>query len=527
VLLVLVGWSLVPCSLGFKVPVLGLHVAAGGAAASRAFTVETAPAGVSSSMSAPSAWLAVGLDFGTSGARACLVDQGSRCILETNEVPFSSRDEASNPQIWSEALDDLIGGFSRNARGRVARLAVGGTSASCLLVDSASGKPTRDGVRMYDWSVADYGGSALADQVSTLIQESAPQSHTALASTSTLSKLVAWAIEEPLRDTEILAHQADFIMAHLWAGREAEQAPWMASHLAMGPLELRQRPGFVSDYHNSLKLGFDVQDLVYPEWLVGDSPVVQILTGARKGQGQSIRDRLPVVERPGSLVSRLSSTAIRRWGLHSQASVVAGSTDSISAFLAADLPLIPGNAVTSLGSTLAIKLLSDVRVDDASRGIYSHRLDDLWLVGGASNVGCAVLRAEGFSNQELASLSEELDPSFSSPLRYYPLTKVGERFPVNDPGKVPVLEPKPASRLAYLHAILEGIARVEKEGYHALADLGASHLRQVATAGGGSANAVWTTMRQRSLGVPTEQAAETEAAYGLALLALRDMPPAP
>lgn len=36
--------------------------------------------------------------------------------------------------------------------------------------------------------------------------------------------------------------------------------------------------------------------------------------------------------------------------------------------------------VTSLGSTMAVKLLSTERVDDARFGIYSHRLNDTWLV---------------------------------------------------------------------------------------------------------------------------------------------------
>lgn len=64
----------------------------------------------------------------------------------------------------------------------------------------------------------------------------------------------------------------------------------------------------------------------------------------------------------------------------------AGTTDSIAAFLAAGVDA-PGQAVTSLGSTLAIKLLSETRVDDARYGVYSHRLGDSWLVGGASNTG--------------------------------------------------------------------------------------------------------------------------------------------
>ena len=81
--------------------------------------------------------------------------------------------------------------------------------------------------------------------------------------------------------------------------------------------------------------------------------------------------------------------------------------------------------MTSLGSTLAIKLLSETPVEDSNRGIYSHRLGDRWLVGGASNVGCAVLRQEQFSEQELVELSAQIDPSKDSQCGFYPLLKVG------------------------------------------------------------------------------------------------------
>lgn len=91
-----------------------------------------------------------------------------------------------------------------------------------------------------------------------------------------------------------------------------------------------------------------------------------------------------------------------------------------------------------MGSTLAIKLLSKVRVEDARFGVYSHRLDDMWLVGGASNTGGAVLR-QLFSDDQLVALSKDIDPSVTSPLDYYPLPKKGERFPVSDPNMMPRL----------------------------------------------------------------------------------------
>jgi D-ribulokinase len=138
-----------------------------------------------------------------------------------------------------------------------------------------------------------------------------------------------------------------------------------------------------------------------------------------------------------------------------------------------------------------VKLLSEKPVEDSSRGIYSHRLGNRWLVGGASNVGCTVLRQEKFSEEELKKLSDAIDPQTDSPLKYYPLTRAGERFPKNDPNKQPLLTPKPLKAAAdgladtsvcrqqYLHGILQGIAEVEKEGYAALKELGATAITEV------------------------------------------------
>lgn len=66
----------------------------------------------------------------------------------------------------------------------------------------------------------------------------------------------------------------------------------------------------------------------------------------------------------------------------------AGTTDSIVAFLAAADP-VPGAAVTSLGTTLAVKLMSDTRIKAPEMGLYAHRLGKGRLIGGASNTGAA------------------------------------------------------------------------------------------------------------------------------------------
>ena len=149
----------------------------------------------------------------------------------------------------------------------------------------------------------------------------------------------------------------------------------------------------------------------------------------------------------------------------------------------------------------------------------------------------AILRQEGFSNEELVELSAQIDPKTDSPLSYYSLTKTGEWFPIADSAKEPILDPKPESRVEYLHGILQGIGDVERDGFKVLDELGASpkFVTAVLSCGGGSKNDVWIEMHKRRLRnmydedevvegqqqkqeVVVKRAVNTEASYGAALI---------
>ena len=195
----------------------------------------------------------------------------------------------------------------------------------------------------------------------------------------------------------------------------------------------------------------------------------------------------------------------------------AGTTDSIAAFIAADVTE-PGSAVTSLGSTLVLKLLSKTRVESVQAGVYSHRYGNLWLAGGASNAGGNILR-KYFTDAQLTELSKHIDVNVNSPLDYYPLPQRGERFPHNDPDLEPRLSPRPADDVAFLHGLLQGLSRIEAAGYARLAELGATPLKSVISCGGGSTNITWQRIRTRLLGVPVNRAVHADAAMGAAQLA--------
>jgi xylulokinase len=292
--------------------------------------------------------------------------------------------------------------------------------------------------------------------------------------------------------------------------------------------------------------------LQYPQWLLQLFNEIGIPLGV-----------LPKVVEPGQPVGPVSREARDKYGFSEQTMVVGGTTDSNASFMAAVVgssdssgssdgsggivqhggSLLDhyGIAVTSLGSTLAIKMLSRTFVEDCERGVYSHRFPSmgngvpqvakdhherndkgndkgndtspLWLVGGASNVGCAVLRQEKFSNQELMELSNDMNVMTDSEFSYYPLTKQGERFPIADGSKEPILEPKPKSRQEYLKAILQGISKVERMGYDTLGNLGANppFPTVIMTTGGGSKNEKWLQMRQRLLMQPCQDSSRTSS----------------
>jgi len=152
-------------------------------------------------------------------------------------------------------------------------------------------------------------------------------------------------------------------------------------------------------------------------------------------------------------------------------------------------------------------------------GLYSHKIGNAWLVGGASNTGGGVL-AKLFEGQALVELSAQIDPAIESDLDYYPLNKPGERFPVNDPELQPRLTPRPANDVDFLHGILESVARIERQGYVAIEQHGGPRPQQLFTAGGGAGNPVWTAIRARVVGVNTQKTALPEACVGIARLVM-------
>lgn len=415
----------------------------------------------------------LGLDFGTSGARSCVIDN-NKAVVHEQRVAYPDAalrlgsGQAQTPPDWRAALHTLLSGLPENIAAGLHGLAIDGTSGTVLLCDEAL-EPCSPVLLYHD---------DRARQQAAHLNTIAPAGHTVCTATSGLAKFLWLTQQSDCTQAAYFLHQADWLTA-LLSGQ----------------------PG-ISDYHNALKTGYDVEHLRWPNWVTA-LPHSHLLPG---------------VLAPGEIIGDIQPDIAAHFGIHPRCAVHAGTTDSIAAFIASGTTGI-GTGVTSLGSTLVLKQLSVNRIEAPEYGVYSHRYGDRWLVGGASNAGAGVLRRY-FSDAQLADLSAQIDPLQDSPLDYYPLAKPGERFPVNDSKLEPRLQLRPADDAEFLHGLLQGLARIEAAGYARLAELGAPPLKRVITNGGGANNEVWRKLRERSLQVRVDTAMQGEAAYGSALLCL-------
>ena len=83
----------------------------------------------------------------------------------------------------------------------------------------------------------------------------------------------------------------------------------------------------------------------------------------------------------------------------------------------------------------------------------------------------------------------------------------------------PILSPRPVSDSLYLHALFEGLARIELQGWEKLYKLTGSLPKRIITIGGGSKNPQWRAIREKIINIPIGSCKNTTS-FGTALLAL-------
>jgi D-ribulokinase len=405
----------------------------------------------------------LGIDVGSSGVRIAARARNGEMVAFSEaamNLPLQSGLRLlQDPQLWWQAVEKAFGALTLEGL-TVRAIAIDGTSGTILPIDD-SGKPL-DLASMYN---------DLADPEDVgRVKAVAPVETAALGGSSPLARALSMKGR--------VVHQADWIMGQL-CGRFD-----------------------VTDENNALKSGYDPLTGKWPDWIAA--------TGFDK-------KRFPQVFPVGTTIGVITPARAKQFGLSPHVAIVTGTTDGCAAFLASGAKE-DGDGVTSLGTTLTLKLLSATPVFAPHYGIYSHRIGEKWLAGGASNSGGRVL-AQEFRKEDITRLTDLLNPDKPTGFNFYPLPSRGERFPINDPDFPSRMTPRPADDATYFQALLEGIANIEALGYQRLAELGATRLKTIRTVGGGATNEKWTAIRLTKLAVPALKSASEHAAMGAARLA--------
>ena len=399
-----------------------------------------------------------GLDFGTSGARISIINLHKKLVY-SDSVPYSY--SFKNPDSWINSCENLLFSLPIEVKINLNKLAISGTSGT-LTAYNLQGEPLGEAIPYYQ----------ACNENKILIESLTAEEDHLRTPYSSLAK--ALKLIDKYGTNILLRHQSDWITG------------WFLKDWTHG------------EEGNNLKLGWDLKKESWPKSYLNTS----------------WQKCLPQIVKRGKIIEQVNFDLAERFNLNKKLILISGTTDSNASLIASGLRKEYG--LTVLGTTIVIKKIIDNPIK--KQGITIHRVNDDWICGGASNAGCGIL-SKFFSDLEIKELSRQINPSKKTSLDLLPLNSKGERFPVNNANLEPILDPRPVSDALYLHALLEGIAKIELKGWEKLGELTGSLPKKIITIGGGSNNPQWRKIREKIINIPIFTCKKTTS-FGTAILAL-------
>ncbi len=383
----------------------------------------------------------LGVDLGTSGVRITVLNDNGD-LAHTASIGYKVG--LANCADWLNCCESLIRNIPTQLRRKLSACAVAGTSGTLLACD-LKGRPLGNALTY---------SQSCPEQVRNL-EKYFPDGGALGGSDSSFAR--ALRLVNEYGPNILLRHQADWVNG------------WLTDDWRWG------------EEGNNLKLGWDLINKTWPQCFAS----------------LSWCKALPNIIASGKIISKIDRFRAQSLDLPQDLLLIAGTTDSNAAVLSVDVQ--EGDGVTVLGSTMVLKRFVKSPIEDT--GITNHLIGGSWLCGGSSNAGAAVLK-RFFTDEQLEEISRQINPEVESNLFYYPLLRKGERFPIHDPNKEPLLEPRPISDCLYLHGLLEGLALIELQGWERMKALGVPTPKRIITLGGGARNPQWRRIRERIVGIP-------------------------
>jgi sugar (pentulose or hexulose) kinase len=423
--------------------------------------------------------LSLGIDVGTQGVRAALLD-AEGLLLGTGSHPLRSgrRDGVRHEQDPREWWDAVCRATKQALAGRghrpLAAVALDATSGTILVQDPGL-QPLTAGLMYNDGRAAAQAERAIAAGSHVWARFGVR-----MQPSWALPRAI-WLLEQGLVPAGArIVHQGDHLVSQLTGEQTA------------------------TDSSQALKTGVDLTTLRWPVD-VFDSLGLDVAL-------------LPEVVLPGTVIGQVSPAAAAATSIPAGTPVKAGMTDGCASQIACGA-VLPGRWSSALGTTLVLKGSTTAPIIDPTGAVYSHRNPDGgWLPGGASSVGAGII-ARDFPGADLDALTVAAADWEPAGGICYPLAGPGERFPFVAPAATGFSAGVPDNDAARFAAVLQGIAFTERLAFHRLRELGADVVGPISFVGGAAGNEYWNQLRCDLLGVEVVRPQSADAAVGMAILA--------
>jgi xylulokinase len=436
----------------------------------------------------------LGIDIGTGGTRALIVDEGGRVVATVSEEhrPFSSPRTGwaeQDPADWWRACRDAIRralAASGAAHESISTLGLSGQMHGAVLLD-ANGEVLRPAIIWCDqrteeecrWIARTVGDSRLL----------ALTSNPALTN-FTLTKLLWVRTHEP---------QIWSRMRHVLLPKDYVRFRLSGTHAID-----------VADASGTLML--DVANRTWSAALIN-------------AIGLDPNILPPVFESP-DVCARVSADAAAATGLRPETPIVAGAGDQAAGAIGMNITR-PGAVSATIGSSGVVFAATDRPITDPRGRLHTfcHGVPDRWHVMGVTQAAGLSLRwirdrfGNGATYEELTGEAAQV-PAGADGLLWAPYL-MGERTPHCDPNVRAALFGLAANhgRGHLVRAVLEGVAFSLRDTFTIFSELGVP-VERIVLGGGGARSPLWRQIQANVFDRTVETVSVDEgAAYGSAILA--------
>lgn len=432
----------------------------------------------------------LGLDLGTSGVKALLIDGEQGIIGSATGGLEVSRPHPGwseqDPADWIAAADDAIGKLKRThgaALGAVRGIGLSGQMHGATLLD-VGGQPLRPCILWND----------------------------------TRSHAEAAALDADPRFRQITGNI-------VFPGFTAPKLAWVKANEpdVFGKVAKVLLPKDYLRYWLTGEFLSEMSDSAGTSWLdVGSRGwSADLLAATDLGVGH-----MPALVEGTQPAGTLKAELAARWGM-GRGVVVAGGAGDNAASACGMGTVKPGSAFVSLGTSGVLFAANDAYLPNPDSAVHTfcHALPGAWhQMGVILSATDSLNWLAGLTGREAEDLTGDLGDALRAPgaVTFLPYLS-GERTPHNDAairGAFVGLEHR-SDRAALTQAVLEGVAFALRDNMEALREAGTT-IARVTAIGGGSRSRYWLKAVATALGVPVDLPADGDfgAAFGAARLGL-------